>query len=401
MLYLEDVDIKGRTVLVREDFNVPLHDGRITDENRIVSALPTLKYILEQGAALVVCSHLGKPKKGPEPGLSLAPVAKRLGELLGREVPLAPDCVGPEVESMVGDLQAGDVLLLENLRFHAAETGKTPDARGDFGRRLGGLADVFVNDAFAVCHRENASVVDAPGAAKTCSCGMLLKKEWEYLGEALREPARPFVAVTGGAKVSSKLGVLTGLLGKVDHIIVGGAMANTFAVAQGFEVGRSMVEDDLVDAAADIIDQARAKGTTLHLPLDVVWGKSTSDAQAGGSGAWGDMPQDAMALDIGPETVKLFVSVIEQARTVVWNGPMGLFENPAFADGSEKVCRAVAGLDSDALTIVGGGDSVAMVGAFDLADEFGFISTGGGSFLEFLEGKELPGFRALKECASQ
>lgn len=401
MLYLEQVDIKGRTVLVREDFNVPLDGDRITDENRIVSALPTLKYILEQGAALVVCSHLGKPKNGPVPELSLAPVAKRLGELLGMDVPLAPDCVGPEVEAMVSALKPGQVLLLENLRFHGQETGKTPEDRGDFGRKLGALADVFVNDAFAVCHRENASVVDAPGAARTCCCGMLLQKEWEYLGEALKEPGRPYVAVTGGAKVSTKLGILNGLLGRVDHIIVGGAMANTFAVAQGHNVGSSLVEADLVDAARSIIDAAEAKGTSLHLPVDITWGRGVKDAEPGGVGSWEDIPADAMALDIGPETVKLFTSVIADARTVVWNGPMGLFENPAFAVGSEAVCRAVADLDDDALTIVGGGDSVAMVGAFDLAAEFSFISTGGGSFLEFLEGKELPGFKALKECANQ
>ncbi|MCM0754372.1 phosphoglycerate kinase [Desulfovibrio aminophilus] len=397
MRYIDQIDLKGRKVLVRVDFNVPLENGVITDDNRIRQSLPTLRRVLEQGGALILCAHLGKPK-GVDPKLSLAPVAAHLAKLLGREVRLAPDCVGPEVEKMARELAPGQVLMLENLRFHAEETGKTPEARGDFGKRLAGLADVYVGEGFGVVHRPNASVVDAPRAAALCCAGFLMKKEWQFLGERLAAPERPFVAISGGAKVSTKLGILKNLLGKVDDLIIGGAMANTFFLAQGHGIGASLAEPDLVEEAKAVLAEAAGKGTRLHLPEDVVLGASPKDAAASGTTGVDAIPDGAMVLDIGPRSVEAFTKVIASARTVVWNGPMGLFENPAFAAGSLGICRAMAA-NAGAVTIVGGGDTDAMIHAAGLVDKFSFISTGGGSFLEFLEGKELPGLSALKECS--
>lgn len=398
MRYIDQLDIAGKKVLVRVDFNVPIAGGVITDDNRIRQALPTLRLILDKGAALILCAHLGSPKGGPDPGLSLAPVAAHLGKLLGRDVPLAPDCVGPEVEALVAKLQPGQALLLENLRFHPEETGKTPEARGDFGKRLAALTDVYVGEGFGVVHRPNASVVDAPRAAKVCCAGLLMKKEWQFLGERLADPGRPFAAISGGAKVSTKLGILKNLLGKVDDLIIGGAMANTFLLAQGHAIGASLAEPDLKAEAQAILAQAGDKGTRIHLPVDVVLGRSAKDATAMGVVEVAAIPEGAMALDVGPRSVELFTKVLAAAKTIVWNGPMGLFENPAFAAGSLNICRAVAA-NAGAVTIVGGGDTDAMVHAAGLVDKFSFISTGGGSFLEFLEGKDLPGLTALKECA--
>lgn len=397
MQYIDQMDIKGKKLLFRVDFNVPLDGSTITDDNRIRAVVPTLRYAMEQGAAVIVCAHLGKPKGQVVPELTLAPIAKRLGELLETDVALAPDCVGPDVESMAASLQPGQVMMLENLRFHKEEQGKTAEDRGDFGKQLASLADIYVNDAFGVAHRANASVVDVPAHAKDCCIGFLMKKEWEYLGTALADPKRPFVAVSGGAKVSSKLGILYNLLGKVDHIIIGGAMANTFLAAQGHGVGKSLVENDLFDEALKIMETARQKGSQIHLPQDFVYADSPDADKADGSCGADCIPEDMMVLDIGPESIETFKKVLDGAGTVVWNGPMGLFETPAFAEGSMELCKAMADMP-EAVTIVGGGDTDAVVHKAGLTERFSFISTGGGSFLEFLEGKELPAFKALKEC---
>lgn len=397
MKYIDQLDIKGKRLLFRVDFNVPLDGDIITDDNRIRAVVPTLRYALDEGASVIVCAHLGKPKGEVRPELSLSPVAKRLSELLGLDIPLAPDCIGPQVMKMAEKLRPGQIMMLENLRFHKEEQGKTIEARGDFGKQLASLADIYVNDAFGVAHRPNASVVDIPAYAKECCLGFLMKKEWEYLGTALASPKRPFVAVSGGAKVSSKLGILNNLLGKVDHIIIGGAMANTFLAAQGLEIGESLQEKDLHDEARKIMETAKAKGSKLHLPVDFKYAEAPDATSVTGICSAQDIPEDMMVLDIGPESVKLFNAVLEKAGTVVWNGPMGLFETPAFAEGSLEVCRCMASL-KETVTIVGGGDTDAVVHQAGLTNDFSFISTGGGSFLEFLEGKELPAFKALKEC---
>jgi phosphoglycerate kinase len=400
MLFIDQVDIAGKKMLFRVDFNVPIEDGVITDDNRIRAALPTIQYALDKGASVILCAHLGKPKGKVVPELSLGPVANRTGELLGKGVALVPGRIGDQAVKMAADLAPGQVIMLDNLRFNPEETGKTPEERGDFGKLLASLADVYVNDAFGVAHRENASVVDVPRFAKVCCAGFLLKREYEYLGEALKDPKRPYVCVSGGAKVSTKLGILNNLLGKVDDIIIGGAMANTFLLAQGYDMGQSLVEPDLVDAAAEIMDKAKSMGSKLHLPVDFRYAKTPKAKQAEGVCTAQTIPPDALVLDIGPESITNFVSILKLAKTVVWNGPMGLFETTAFAKGSLAVCKAIAGLDN-ALTIVGGGDTDAVVHMMQLDEKFSFISTGGGSFLEFLEGKELPAFTALKECMNK
>ena len=397
MRFIDQIDIKGKKLLFRVDFNVPQEEGIITDDNRIRQAVPTLKYALEQGASIILCAHLGKPGGKVVPELTLASVAKRTSEFLGIDVPLAPNTIGDEAVQMAANLQPGQALFLENLRFNSEEIGKTPEARGDFGQRLAALADVYVFDAFGVAHRENASVVDAPKYAAVCCAGFLLKREQEFLGDALSMPRRPYVCVSGGAKVSSKLGILNNLLGKVDDIIIGGAMANTFLLAQGLSVGKSLVEDDLVDDARAIMEKAKKLGCRLHLPVDFKYAYSHKAIESEGICSAESIPGNALVLDIGPDTVIKFITILAQARTVVWNGPMGLFETPAFGEGSLYVCRAIAGLEN-AITIVGGGDTDAVVHLLHLADKFSFISTGGGSFLQFLEGKDLPAFTALKEC---
>lgn len=400
MRFIDQIDIKGKRLLFRVDFNVPLEDGKITDDNRIKQAIPTLQYALDQGASVILCAHLGKPGGKVVPELSLAPVAQRTGELLGVDVVLTPDTAGEETVSMAKVLQPGQVLFLENLRFNPEEIGKTPEERGDFGSILASMADVYVNDAFGVAHRENASVVDVPKHAGECCAGFLLKRENEFLGDALSSPQRPYVCVSGGAKVSTKLGILNNLLGKVDDIIIGGAMANTFLLAQGYSVGKSLIEKDLVEDAKAILDKADKMGSRIHLPVDFKYASSPDAVESEGICGADSVPADAMVLDIGPDTVIKFVTVLAQAKTVVWNGPMGLFETPAFAEGSLDVCRTIAGLEN-AITIVGGGDTDAVVHLLHLADKFSFISTGGGSFLQFLEGKELPAFTAIKECMKQ
>lgn len=399
MLCIDQLNIAGKKLLFRVDFNVPIEDGVITDDHRIRAALPSIRYALDKGASVILCAHLGKPNGKVVPELSLGPVANCTGELLGLGVPLVPGRIGDQAVKTAADLRPGQVIMLDNLRFNPEETGKTEEERGDFGKLLASLADVYVNDAFGVAHRKNASVVDAPKHARECCAGFLLQREYEYLDEALISPKRPYVCVSGGAKVSTKLGILNNLLGNVDDIIIGGAMANTFLLAQGYDMGQSLVEPDLVDDAREIMRKAESLGSVLHLPVDFRYAKTPKAKQAEGVCAAQAVPSDALVLDIGPETIDRFADVIKSAKTVVWNGPMGLFETTAFAEGSLAICRAIAGLE-DALTIVGGGDTDAVVNLLNLSDKFSFISTGGGSFLEFLEGKELPAFKALKECSN-
>ncbi len=392
MLFLEQVDIQGKRVLMRVDYNVPLDDGVITDDNRIRASLPTINYILDKGASLVLCSHLGKPKGKKKPKLSLKPVAERLQELLDRDVIMAPDCIGEEVFALAQNLKPGQVMLLENLRFHPGEQKNDPD----FARELAKMGEVYVNDAFGVAHRAHASVVGVVKNISVCCAGLLLEKEWKYLSRALQNPERPFVAVSGGAKVSSKLGIINSLLDKVDRLIIGGAMANTFLRAQGVNMGRSLVEEDLIPEAREILAKARQKGVSLYLPVDFIAGTGPDGEIGSGVCPYQDIPQEEMALDIGPATHILFTEALKCARTVVWNGPMGAFENSHFAMGSKNLAETIASLD--ALTIVGGGDTDALIHKAGLTGKFSFISTGGGSFLQFLEGRELPAFKALEEC---
>jgi len=389
--FIDQMDLAGKKVLIRVDFNVPLKNGVITDDNRIQGSLPTLEYALKQGAALILCSHLGKAKGEVMPEYSLAPVAKRLSELMGRPVAMAPDCVGPEVEAMAAKVAPGEILLLENLRFHAAET-KGGD---DFAKALAGLCDIYCCDAFGTAHRAHASMTGIPAFAKEKCGGFLMKKEWEFLGESLKRPARPYVAISGGAKVSTKLAIIQNLLSKVNRIIIGGAMANTFFLAMGHPVGTSLAEPDLVEAAKNIMADARHKGVELLLPVDVVVadGPEATSGKTVGIDAIGE---GQMVLDAGPESVKRWAVALADAKTVVWNGPVGLFENPVFAEGSKGLAQAVAGLGDKALTIIGGGDTGACLKMAGLSDKVTFISTGGGSFLEFMEGKELPAFTALE-----
>jgi phosphoglycerate kinase len=384
------MQLRGKKVLARLDFNVPIKDGVIQDENRIRAALPTLRYVLDQGGSLITCSHLGKPKGEAKPELSLRPVAERLGQLLDREVRMAPDCIGPEVEQMIRDLQPGSVLMLENLRFHPGETKNDPD----FSQKLAGLAEIYVNDAFGVVHRAHASVSGVPERmAQTCA-GFLLKKEVEYLGKVLENPEHPFVLIAGGAKVSDKLGILNNMIPRVDRILVGGAMANTFRKAEGYPVAASKVEQDLLDSARQVMAAARENGVSFYLPVDYLLGSDPAATQPIGVHPYQDLPESGMILDTGPATHTLYSEVLKEARTVVWNGPMGAFENPTFSQGSVGLAQSVGNLD--ALTVVGGGDTDSLVHKCGLEGEISFISTGGGSFLEFLESKELPGLQPLK-----
>ncbi len=389
MPFIDQVELQGKRVLGRFDFNVPIKDGQITDDSRIRAALPTIEHIIERGGSLVACSHLGKPKGKRDPALSLQPVAERLSQLLDRDVQLASDCIGQEVESAVQGLREGQVLLLENLRFHEGETANDPE----LSRKLAELADVYMNDAFGVVHRKHASVFGVAEHIKTSCGGLLLKKEIEYLGKALASPDRPFVLIAGGAKVSSKLGILTNLLDRVDRVIIGGAMANTFRWAQGYAVGRSKIEEDLRGDALAILDKARQAGVSLYLPVDYVLGEGVDAAKLSGVFPFQDVSEELMILDTGPATHALFSEVLKDASTVVWNGPMGAFENPTFSQGSVGLAHTVASLS--ATTIIGGGDTDALIHKCKLESQVSFISTGGGSFLEFLEGKELPGLSAL------
>ena len=387
---LDDLDVAGRRVLVRADLNVPISDGAVGDDTRVRAALPTLRALMERGARVIVVSHLGRPKGGPSPELSLAPVAARLGELLGQPVRLADAVVGPSVAAAVEALAPGEALLLENVRFEPGEEANDPA----LARALASLADVYVNDAFGTAHRAHASTVGIAAHLPSCA-GYLLRRETETLSALLENPARPFVGVLGGAKVSDKLAVAGSLLERLDALLLGGGMANTFLLAAGHAVGASLCEPDLADEAAAILAKGRALGVPILLPTDVVVASSVA-AESGQVVPVAEVPNDAMILDIGPATVAAFAERIAGAGTVFWNGPMGVAERPAFARGTLGVARAVAACDG--FTVVGGGDSIAALAATGLADAVGFVSTGGGASLELLEGRSLPGIAALPDA---
>jgi len=385
---LRDVEVKGRRVLVRVDFNVPLEDGAVGDDTRIKAALPTIRHLIDGGAKTILCSHLGRPKGKPDPKYSLAPVATRLGELLGKKVPFAPDCVGPTVEKLVASMKPGDVLLLENLRFHAEE--EKNDAA--FARALAALADLYVDDAFGSAHRAHASTAGVADHLPAVA-GFLMERELDFLGRALADPVRPFVAILGGAKVSDKIAVIENLLGKVDALLVGGGMANTFLKAQGREIGKSLVENDKVAVAEKLLREA---GSKLLLPVDAVVGDRLDAGAERRTVDVASVPPGWLILDIGPKTIAAFTDRLRGAKTVIWNGPMGVFEMEPFAAGTFAIARALAGL-AGATTIIGGGDSAAAVEQAGVADRITHVSTGGGASLEFLEGKELPGVAVLQD----
>ncbi len=388
---IQEVELGGRRVFLRVDFNVPLsRDGTVAEDARIRATLPTIELARKAGARLVLASHLGRPKAQPDPRLSLRPVAARLGELLGESVPVAPDCIGPAVEAAARALQPARLLLLENLRFHAGEEANDPA----FAKGLAGLADVYVNDAFAAAHRAHASTEGITRFLRPAVAGLLMKQELETLGRILEAPARPLTAILGGAKVSDKLGLVDALLGRVNRLLVGGGMAFTFLKAQGREVGRSLLEVDLVPAAARLLESATRRGVELTLPVDVVVA-ADPEAAAGETVPVGAIPAERMGLDIGPGTLSVFAAAIRESRTVVWNGPMGVFERAPWAAGTLGVARAVA--DAPGLTVVGGGDTVAAIERAGVAGRIGYVSTGGGAFLEYLEGRSLPGVAALDD----
>ena len=396
---IKDIDLKGKRVVMRVDFNVPLQDGKVSDDTRIRAALPSIKYILEQGASLSLLSHLGRPKGEAKPEFSLKPAVERLSELLGKEVKFASDCIGDEVVEMSKSLNAGEVMVCENTRYHKEEDMKAKSdedkaAMDTFAKELAKLGEVYVNDAFGTAHRAHGSTALITNYVDTCVAGFLMEKEIVFLGKAVAAPEKPFVAIIGGAKVSGKLQVLTNLLSKVDTILIGGGMAYTFLKALGHSIGNSLVEDDLIDTAKEILKDAEAKGVKFLLPTDSLAADDFSnDAEIKTVGK--DIEDGWMGLDIGPESIAAYTAEIATAKTVVWNGPMGCFEMPNFAEGTMAVCKAVA--DCDAITIIGGGDSVAAVNVSGLADQMTHISTGGGASLEFLEGKTLPGIAALDD----
>ena len=389
---VEDLDVKGKRVLVRCDFNVPLKDGEITNDKRIVAALPTIKYLMEQGAKVILCSHLGRPKGEYKPEFSLAPVAKRLSEYLGVDVPLAEDenVVGDNAKKMAADLQDGQVMLLENVRYRAEETKNEEN----FSKELASLADLFVNDAFGTAHRAQCSTTGV-ASYLPAACGYLIQKEIQFMGGALADPKRPLVAILGGAKVSDKIGVISNLIDKCDTIIIGGGMAYTFMKYLGHNIGTSLLEADWVDKAGEMMQTAKDKGVKFLIPIDNRCGKEYKEDTEVLVCKSDDIPDGWMGLDIGPKTEKLFADAIDGAGTVIWNGPMGVSEWDNFASGTIAVAKAIA--DSGAISIIGGGDSVAAVTKLGFADQMSHISTGGGASLEFLEGKELPGIAALQD----
>jgi len=384
---IKDVDVKGKRVLVRVDFNVPLKDGVVGDDTRIRGALPTIQSLLEYGAAVIICSHLGRPKGTADPKYSMKPVAEYLGSLMGKQVAFAADCVGPAAEEAAKALKPGDVLVLENTRYHNEEEANDPE----FSRQLASLAELFVNDAFGSAHRAHASTEGVtkylPGVS-----GFLMEKEIQYLGQAIDDPKRPFVAILGGAKISDKIGVIKNLLTKADNILIGGGMANTFFKAQGYPVADSLVEDEALETARELL---AIGGTKLRLPVDVVIADKYEEGAAFQVMPMGPIPDGWRILDVGPETVESFAKVIASAGTVVWNGPMGVFEFPNFAKGTFGVAKAVA--ESKAVSVIGGGDSVSAIQKSGLTDKITHISTGGGASLEMLEGLVLPGVAALQD----
>ena len=390
---VDDINVKGKKVLVRCDFNVPLIDGKITDENRLVAALPTIKKLVADGGKIILCSHLGKPKGEPKPELSLAPVAVRLAELLGQEVKFVPSAVVVDdtVRAAVDAMEDGEIILLENTRYRAEET-KNGEA---FSKDLASLCDVFVNDAFGTAHRAHCSNVGVTQFVDTAAVGYLMQKEIDFLGNAVNNPERPFVAILGGAKVSSKISVINNLLDKVDVLIIGGGMSYTFSKAMGGQIGRSLCEDDYLQYSLDMMKKAEEKGVKLLLPVDNRIGDDFSNDCNIQVVPRGEIAEGWEGLDIGPETEKLFCDAVKDAKTVVWNGPMGCFEMPNFAHGTEAVAKALA--DTEAVTIIGGGDSAAAVNQLGYGDKMTHISTGGGASLEFLEGKELPGVAAAND----
>ncbi|MBE5967743.1 MAG: phosphoglycerate kinase [Lachnospiraceae bacterium] len=390
---VDDINVKGKKVLVRCDFNVPLQDGKITDENRLVAALPTVKKLVKDGGKVILCSHLGKPKGEPKPELSLAPVAARLTELLGQEVKFAKDneVVGPNAKAAVAAMKDGDIILLENTRYRAEET-KNIDT---FSKDLASLCDVFVNDAFGTAHRAHCSNVGVTKYVETSVVGYLMQKEIEFLGNAVNNPKRPFVAILGGSKVSSKISVINNLLDKVDTLIIGGGMAYTFMKASGEEVGNSLLEEDYLDYAKEMMAKAKEKDVNLLIPVDTVVGKEFSNDTEFKTVGRGQIEPGWEGMDIGEKTCKLYADAVKDAKTVVWNGPMGVFEFPNFAKGTNAVAKALSEIDGT--TIIGGGDSAAAVNILGYGDKMTHISTGGGASLEFLEGKELPGVAAAND----
>ena len=391
---VRDLECDGRRVLVRVDYNVPVAGGEVTDDTRIAASMPTLRYLLQKGARLVLMSHLGRPKGGPDPRASLRPVRTRLARLLRQDVAWADDCVGAAAEAAAGALAPGGVLLLENLRFHAEEEKNDPG----FSQALARLGDAYVNDAFGTAHRAHASTVGVTRHLHPAVAGFLMQKELDYLGRALEQPRRPFVAVLGGAKISGKIDVITALLARVDRLLVGGAMMFTFLKARGRSVGRSLVEDDRLEAARAVLADAARRNVELVLPVDCLAATAPDGSAPARVRAVDQIAADEMGVDIGPQTVTLFAGKLADAKTVVWNGPMGIFEVPAFATGTLAVAAACAPLrEQGAVTVVGGGDSVAAVQQSGLAERFSHLSTGGGATLEFLEGRELPGVAALDD----
>ena len=394
---VDDINVKGKRVLVRCDFNVPLKDGKITDENRLVAALPTIKKLIADGGKVILCSHLGKPKGEPKPELSLAPVAVRLSELLGQDVKFAADVnvVGENAKAAVAEMKDGDVVLLQNTRYRAEETKNGEE----FSKELASLCDVFVNDAFGTAHRAHCSNVGVTKFVDTAVVGYLMQKEIDFLGNAVNNPERPMVAILGGAKVADKLNVIDNLLEKCDTLIIGGGMAYTFLKAKGYEVGTSLVDDEKIDYCKEMMDKAEKLGKNLYLPVDTTIAKAFPDpidAEIEVSVVPSDaIPADMMGLDIGTETAAKFADAVKSAKTVVWNGPMGVFENPILAKGTIAVAEALA--ETEATTIIGGGDSAAAVNQLGFGDKMTHISTGGGASLEFLEGKDLPGVVAAND----
>lgn len=390
---VSDIDVKGKKVLLRCDFNVPQDKatGAITDDKRIVAALPTIQYLLDQGAAVIACSHLGKPKEGPDPKLSLAPVAKRLSELLGKEVIMAADVVGPDATAKAAALKPGEILLLENTRFEKGETKNDPA----LAKAMADMAEVYVSDAFGAVHRAHASTAGVADYLPAVS-GFLIQKELEIIGGALADPKRPLVAILGGSKVSSKIGVINNLLEIADTIIIGGGMAYTFSAAEGGKVGSSLLEADWQDYAKEMVEKAAAKGVKLLLPVDTMIADAFAPDANSKVVAIGEIPDGWMGLDIGPETIKLYCDAVKDAGTVIWNGPMGVFEYAKFAEGTKAIAEALS--NTSAITIIGGGDSAAAVQQLGYADKMTHISTGGGASLEFMEGKELPGVACLLDA---
>ena len=390
---IDDIDVKGKKVLLRSDFNVPLKDGVITDDTRITAELPTIKKLLGDGAKVIACSHLGKPKGQVKESLSLAPVAAKLSEYLGQEVKFVRDdtVVGPNVEAAAAELKEGEIILIENTRFRPEEE-KNGEA---LSKELASLCDVYVNDAFGTAHRAHASTAGVAAFVETKAVGYLMEKEINYLGNAVDDPKRPFALILGGSKVSSKISVIENLLEKVDILVIGGGMAYTFIKAQGGSVGKSLVEEDYIGFALDMIKKAEEKGVKLLLPVDTVIAKEIAEGAAEGSVDAAAIPDDYMGLDIGPKSIELFKETLKDAKTIVWNGPMGVFETADFAEGTKAIASLLA--ESEAITVIGGGDSAAAVTQMGYAEKMSHVSTGGGASLEFLEGKELPGVAVIDE----